>query len=293
MEDWISDVEEVKLLEDVKKKMEDGVVEAPDWLPDGWIMEVRRGDDGALYQYFISPVSGAKFTMKSKVLDYLFSEMDEHYIEANYSVADSMLSKSHEWLPKGWLVEIRAGGENMDKMYKFYVSAAMGVRLFSKEDVLLYVKEGKISSCDINGQCDTNSRDNILAEVEFNPSELPHGWVKELEYRKTLERTRKDQHESFRKRLMKNVMTNTSQASPSIPRRLKIGKNINLNERNFSVYGDNNTSTNLDSPDENQKIKKKSMKANGKEAYSSKTIRRPTGRPSEVATQTDGDIYVE
>uniref|UniRef100_A0A8R7P8Y9 MBD domain-containing protein n=1 Tax=Triticum urartu TaxID=4572 RepID=A0A8R7P8Y9_TRIUA len=280
MEDWISDVEEVKLLEDVKKKMEDGVVEAPVWLPDGWIMEVRRGDDGALYRYFISPVSGAKFTMKSEVLDYLFSEMDEHYIEANYSVADSMLFKSHEWLPKGWLVEIRVGGENMNKMYKFYVSAAMGVRLFSKEDVLLYVKEGKISSCDTNGQCDTKSRDNILAEVEFNPSELPHGWVKELEYRKTLERTRKDQyytdpvshyafrtlksalhyvqtgkltkrsfvqrtsvdelysfeksadlHESLRKRVMKNVMTNTTQASPSIPRRLKIGENINLNEQ--------------------------------------------------------------
>ncbi|XBI97575.1 hypothetical protein VPH35_017916 [Triticum aestivum] len=291
MEDWISDVGEVKLLEDVKKKMEDVVVEAPDWLPDGWIMMVRRGDDGALYRYFISPVSGAKFTMKSEVLDYLFSEMDEHYIKANYFVADSMLSKSHEWLPKGWLVEIRAGGENVDKMYK------------------------------------------ILAEVEFHPSELPHGWVKELEYRKTLERTRKDQyytdplsHYAFRtlksalhyvqtgkltkrafvqrtsvdelynfeksvdlftQKAYEKVMTNTFQASPTMPRRLKIGENINLNERNFSVYGGNNTSTDLDSPDEDQKIKKKSMKANGKEAYSSKTIRCPTGRPSEVVTQTD------
>ena len=28
------------------------------------------------------------------------------------------LQKAHEWLPKGWLVEIRAGGENMDKMFK-------------------------------------------------------------------------------------------------------------------------------------------------------------------------------
>ncbi|XBI87435.1 hypothetical protein VPH35_025529 [Triticum aestivum] len=274
MEDWISDVEEVKLLEDVKQKMEDDVMEPPNWLPDGWIMEVRRDDDGALYHYFICPVSGIKFTMKSE--------------------------KSHEWLPKGWLVEIRAGGENMDKMYK------------------------------------------ILAEVEFNPSGLPHGWVKELVYRKALEQTKKDQyytdpvspyvfrtlksalhyvktgkltkrslvqrtsvdelynfeksanlHESFRKRLMKNVMTDTSQASPSRPRRLKSGENINLNEQNLSLYGDNNTSTDLDSPNENQKIKKESMKAKGKEAYSSRTIRRPRGRPSEIASQTDGDTYVE
>ncbi|KAI4968867.1 hypothetical protein ZWY2020_046197 [Hordeum vulgare] len=342
MEDWISDVEEVKLLEDVKGKMEDVVVEPPDWLPDGWIMEVRRGDDGALYQYYICPVSGVRFRMKSEVLNYLFSEMDEHYIEANDSVAHSMLYKSHEWLPKGWLVEIRAGGENMDKMYKFYVYPTMGVRAFSKEDVLLYVKEMKISNCDTNGHCDTNSRDNILAEVEFNPSGLPHGWVKELVYRKTLERTRKDPyftdpvshyvfrtltsavryletgkltkrsfvqrtsvhelynfekcadlHESLRKRLTKTVMTDTTHASPSTPRRLKSGENINLNEQKLSLYEDINTSTDLDSIDENQKIKNKRMKAKEKEAYSSKTIRRPRGRPPKVAKQTDGDTSVK
>jgi hypothetical protein len=28
------------------------------------------------------------------------------------------MQRTHEWLPKGWLVEIRAGGDNMDKMYK-------------------------------------------------------------------------------------------------------------------------------------------------------------------------------
>jgi hypothetical protein len=28
------------------------------------------------------------------------------------------MQKVHEWLPKGWLDEIRAGGENMDKMFK-------------------------------------------------------------------------------------------------------------------------------------------------------------------------------
>lgn len=80
----------------------------------------------------------------------------------------------------------------MDKMFKFYVYPAMGVRVFSKEDVLLYVKEMKITECDTDGQCDTKSRDNILAEVEFNPAALPQGWVKEIVHRKTKGGIRKD-----------------------------------------------------------------------------------------------------
>ncbi|KAM0865211.1 hypothetical protein ACQ4PT_043431 [Festuca glaucescens] len=73
----------------------------------------------------------------------------------------------------------------MDKMFKFYVHPAMGVRVFSKEDVLLSVKEMKITECDTDGHCDTNSQDNILALLEFNLSELPQGWVKEIVYRRT------------------------------------------------------------------------------------------------------------
>ncbi|CAM0907855.1 unnamed protein product [Alopecurus aequalis] len=183
----------VKLSEGVEEKVEDGAEQRPDWLPDGWVMEVTRGDDGTPYQCFVSRVSGSRFTMKAEVLNYLFSEMDEHWIESKKSAEHgNMLPKAHEWLPKGWLVEIRAGGEKMDKMFKFYVCPALGVRVCSKEDVLLYVKEMKITACDTDGQCDTNSQDNILAQVEFNPSYLPQGWVKEIVYRKTKERIRKD-----------------------------------------------------------------------------------------------------
>ncbi|XP_044434029.1 uncharacterized protein [Triticum aestivum] len=151
MEESISDDEEVTLLEDLKEKLEDGMEQPPDWLPDGWIMEVRRDDNGALYKYFISPVTGVKFRLKEQVLDYLFSEMEEHYIESNDCVACST-PHAHEWLPDGWLVEVRAGGEKMEKMYK------------------------------------------ILATVEFNPHGLPQGWVKEVVYRKSEERIRKDSY---------------------------------------------------------------------------------------------------
>jgi hypothetical protein len=45
----------------------------------------------------------------------------------------------------------------------------MGVHVFSKEDVLLYVEEMEINGCDTYGQCDTNSQDNVY----FLPSLVP------------------------------------------------------------------------------------------------------------------------
>ncbi|KAM0827943.1 hypothetical protein ACQ4PT_067868 [Festuca glaucescens] len=106
---------EAKVPEDV----EENVLQPPDWLPNGWVMEVKCGEDGTPYQYFVSPTSGSKFRMKAEVLNYLFAEMDEHWIQSKEKAAcSSMLPKAHGWLPKGWLVEIRAGGENMDKMFK-------------------------------------------------------------------------------------------------------------------------------------------------------------------------------
>ena len=51
---------------------------------------------------------------------------------------------------------------------QFYVYSALGVRVFCKEDVLLYVKEMKIANCDTNGQCDTNSRENVYFLLSLN-----------------------------------------------------------------------------------------------------------------------------
>ncbi|KAL6597733.1 hypothetical protein ACP70R_046538 [Stipagrostis hirtigluma subsp. patula] len=166
----------------------DPIEEPPDWLPDGWIMEVYRAKNGRISQHYISPVSKHKFTMKSEVLEYLFSGMDEQLLESKENYGEkNMLQKSHAWLPKGWVMEIRAGGEKMDKMYKFYLHIKTGVRVQSKEEVLLYEKEREISMCDTDGQCDTSSTDNILAKVELNPYGLPKGWVKEEAFRKTKE----------------------------------------------------------------------------------------------------------
>ncbi|KAL5214279.1 hypothetical protein ABZP36_003431 [Zizania latifolia] len=184
----ILDEQEAKQLEkatDNPQEDDEDVFERPGWLPDGWIMEVYRGDDGTILQYYTSPVSGFTFMRESEVLQYLFSGIDERFLESENCAVDNNLSRTHQWLPKGWLIEIRAGGENMDKMYKFYVYPPTGIRLCSKEDVLLYITDKKISGYDLNGQCDTSSQENILANVEVKPDLLPEGWVKEVVFRKT------------------------------------------------------------------------------------------------------------
>lgn len=44
---------------------------------------------------------------------------------------------------------------------QFYVHPKTGLRMQSKQDVLLYANDGKISKCDTNGQCNTSSEDNV------------------------------------------------------------------------------------------------------------------------------------
>ncbi|KAL5213678.1 hypothetical protein ABZP36_002830 [Zizania latifolia] len=193
----IFDEQEAKQLEKATEnpqKDEEDEFERPGWLPDGWIMEVNRADDGTIHQYYTSPVSGFTFMRESEVMKHLFSGIDERFLESKDYAVGNNLSGTHRWLPKGWLIEIRAGGENMDKMYKFYVYPRTGVRLHSKEDVILYITDKKISGFDLNGQCDTRSQDNIIANVEVKPDLLPEGWVKEVVFRRTNNKTRKDSY---------------------------------------------------------------------------------------------------
>uniref|UniRef100_A0A0D9ZIB0 MBD domain-containing protein n=1 Tax=Oryza glumipatula TaxID=40148 RepID=A0A0D9ZIB0_9ORYZ len=85
----ISDDEKKEIQQDVEDLEEEE--DRPGWLPDGWIMEVYQGDDGTIYRYYTSPISGLTFTMKSEVLQYLFSGMDERFLESKNCAADNQL----------------------------------------------------------------------------------------------------------------------------------------------------------------------------------------------------------
>lgn len=164
--------------------------EPPGWLPDGWIMEVCQEDNGSIYRYYTSPVSGYTFTSKMETLHYLFSGMEES-METLANVGNE-LHVSHAWLPRGWVIEVRAGGMKMDKMYKFYVHLPTGKRFLSKAEVFHFVNKGMVSTCSMDVLCDTSSDDNILAHVEFSPDGLPDGWVKETIFRKCHDGIRND-----------------------------------------------------------------------------------------------------
>ncbi|KAE8777496.1 hypothetical protein D1007_49728 [Hordeum vulgare] len=195
--------------------------EAPFWLPDGWIINVRHGDDGSTYRYYTSPVSDYTFSTDMEALDYLFSEMDERILESEACAEDNELH--------------------------FYVHRPTGMRFFSKEDVLRYVNEGKISGCDVKGLCDTISEDNILAQVEFNPDGLPKGWVKELVFRKCNDGIRKDPYYTDP---VSHLLFRTLKSAISYLQTGEISKHAYLPRRSVTdIYSFDGCADLLDTPD--------------------------------------------
>ncbi|KAG6513598.1 hypothetical protein ZIOFF_023930 [Zingiber officinale] len=86
-------------------------VEPPDWLPDGWIMEVRKGKMGRVYRN------------------------------------ENEVKHSPVW-PRGWVVELRVrkvGGKDEEK-YKRYIHRSTGSIFYSKEEVLQFLEVENI--CD-------------------------------------------------------------------------------------------------------------------------------------------------
>uniref|UniRef100_A0A0D9W301 MBD domain-containing protein n=1 Tax=Leersia perrieri TaxID=77586 RepID=A0A0D9W301_9ORYZ len=266
--------------------------ELPGWLPDGWIMEVRRGDNGNIYRYYTSPVSWYTFSTKMEALHYLFSEMDERVLESQACANDNELRRMHAWLPHGWVIEIRAGGKKMEKMYKFYVHLPTGMRFLSKENVLLYSNEGKISKCEVKGLCDTSSEDNILAMVEFNPDGLPEGWVKEIIFRKCNDGIRKDPYYTdpvsrhvFRtlKSVINYLETGEITKHAYIPRR-SVTDMYSFDRCTDLPQTDGVTCLNLLSEPKEQNIKDTSTA--GKQSASSNKAKRHGGSPQNRIKQT-------
>ncbi|XP_025823305.1 uncharacterized protein LOC112899166 isoform X2 [Panicum hallii] len=160
-------------------------IETPSWLPDGFEIEGYYERDGTFKATaYICPVSGLKFAMMREVLDYCCSDGMERAIAGKETLQDkTTLQGKYAWLRQkhGWVLEIRAGGENFSKMFK----------LASKNEVLRYIDEAELPEY-VNGDCDTSSEDNIIAQLEFSINSLPPGWVKETTFRKCSDGIRKD-----------------------------------------------------------------------------------------------------
>ncbi|KAJ6812331.1 methyl-CpG-binding domain-containing protein 13 [Iris pallida] len=166
----------------------------PDWLPDGWIMEVGVTQAGDTFKYYLSPVSEQKFRTKKEVLNYLSATKDDGYASeiTSYSGVNrqfliEQVEDSHEWLPPGWILEIRIlmSGKNAGQKYKCYYDPFTGSRFYSKADVFCFLESGKLSSPIPKQKTPSSGTPyNILAQIDYSPEGLPHGWIKQMIFRK-------------------------------------------------------------------------------------------------------------
>lgn len=166
--------------------------ELPDWLPDGWIMEIRHGDDDTIYRYYTSPISGYTFTMESEVLHYLFSGIDEDLLESKSCIEGDTLQKTHECLPKGSVIEARDKGEKIDKMDK-HVVLRKRLRTKGKADTKSRrspkPRRSSVTKKELkSNRTPSSSEDGALSAGYDSPFELEEKVFKSLEdiYKETL-----------------------------------------------------------------------------------------------------------
>ncbi|XP_074586311.1 uncharacterized protein LOC141841998 [Curcuma longa] len=198
-------------------------VEPPGWLPDGWIMEVRKGIQGRVYRYYTCPISESTFCSREEVIHYLMNARSEKLIDVKPETDSSKISKclkmaNHEnvnevkkspvlWLPQGWIVELRVRkvGGNDEEKYKRYVHRSTGSIFYSKEEVLQFLEVDHI--CDNlvstykgylkTENSKTESSDLVLSRVEYSPAYLPDGWIKEVKYRRNPECKKKFRQDPY------------------------------------------------------------------------------------------------
>ncbi|XP_010273135.1 PREDICTED: methyl-CpG-binding domain-containing protein 13 [Nelumbo nucifera] len=95
-----------------------------------------------------------------------------------------------EWLPAGWVVEIktRMSGSSAGQKYKCYIAPSTGCKLYSKKEVQRYLScympEVKRKECkNMQSACNV-----VLKDVT---EELPPGWIKEIRVRRKTCKTKK------------------------------------------------------------------------------------------------------
>jgi hypothetical protein len=130
-------------------------LEFPDWLPNGWNVEVRTRNSGprigAKYKCYIDPSTGCRFYSKPRVLRYLKTVKRKTWTpkkrKTNAGMSSVVVEKHKvEDLPPGWIKEIKikknANGTRKDP---YYTDPRSGYVFRSKQDVLRYLESGEIS----------------------------------------------------------------------------------------------------------------------------------------------------
>ncbi|XP_010255468.1 PREDICTED: uncharacterized protein LOC104596134 isoform X2 [Nelumbo nucifera] len=193
---------------------------SPDWLPDGWVMDVKVRKTGQKDKYYIHLKTGRKFRSKDGVLRYIETGESHNCMplqierQANTCSSDKdvpntcssdkdmpntcsrdkdmplemPMEDSPDWLPAGWVVEIktRRGGSKVGQKYKCYIAPITGCRLYSKRDVYRYLRY-YASNLEKDG---TEMQSACDAVVKDAKEECTSGWIKEMRAREKGNKTR-------------------------------------------------------------------------------------------------------
>ncbi|KAJ7944887.1 Methyl-CpG-binding domain protein [Quillaja saponaria] len=135
-------------------------IENPEWLPDGWKMELRTRNSGSKvgtrYKCYIETMTGCTFYSKPEVLQYLktinqrscCSKKRRGCTDMHYESKVVAAKHTTEDLPPGWKKDVKIrkirGGIKKDP---YYIDPASGYAFRSKKDVLRYLEAGDMSSC--------------------------------------------------------------------------------------------------------------------------------------------------
>ncbi|XP_039134108.1 methyl-CpG-binding domain-containing protein 13 [Dioscorea cayenensis subsp. rotundata] len=92
--------------------------------------------------------------------------------------------KPPEWLPDGWIMEIRK--TRTGSMYRCYFDPSTGSKFYSGKEAQRHLKDGKQCSTKSSQKRSQNTNlDNVIAQFEHSPDGLPRGWIKETKFRKS------------------------------------------------------------------------------------------------------------
>nr|XP_011463825.1 PREDICTED: uncharacterized protein LOC101312827 isoform X2 [Fragaria vesca subsp. vesca] len=124
-------------------------VEYPEWLPDGWKVELRTRKSGVQvgkeYKCYIDPSRECTFYSKPEVFRHLRTVKRKSYKSRSHK---TVVVEKHnvEDLPPGWILEIKVRKvANRIRRDPYYTDPVHGYIFRSKKDVIRYLQTGETS----------------------------------------------------------------------------------------------------------------------------------------------------
>ncbi|KAK1267236.1 hypothetical protein QJS04_geneDACA000480 [Acorus gramineus] len=122
----------------------------PKWLPDGWMVEVRRrSSSGHKYKIYVDPVTRYKFYSKPQVFRHLNSgDLEISSNKQNKTsggiCSSDIFEHSPDGLPPGWIKQIKPRQHSPLKKDQYYIDPINGYIFRSRKAVFDYLDTGKI-----------------------------------------------------------------------------------------------------------------------------------------------------